>query len=581
MLERCIFLTRQLWKLSEVMQKIIEKISNKSHIWLALAGIVFLSPFIYGLYHEWLACIAAVALCAILLLRLRHNGQLRIQVGVSFAAVFVLVAAYGFSAFWATDSGMALMGFVKFLPVMLFSVVLMQLDTDELGGLLRVVPASGFVMTVLSFGFSRIPLVREAFVVDSRLAGFFQYPNTYAIFLLLGIIVLAQVECRLFLQLIGIAVLLLGILMSGSRTVFILLCATVPILFFATKKKSTRVVLAALAAAGVFGVALYAYLTQNTSGMARFMTTSLETSTLIVRFLYFKDALPIILRCPLGMGYMGYYFEQGSFKTGLYSVAHIHNELLQLLLDIGWIPALLVSFAILRTLFSKNTSRLQKLLLAMLCAHCMLDFDLHFLSMFFILLLTLNWSGGKTFVIKSKSITVTAAAIFSCISIYIGTANLMYISGHPEMAAMLYPPYTSAQIYLLTQTTTAQQMNRRADIILQTNQHVALAYSAKARSAYAAGNFENMIKYKERAIELTRYALEEYIDYINMLQVGIELYTEAGDSVSAEFCRARLLEVPNMIEAVLADTDPIAWRVADKPQLTLPQKYAELINSMQ
>ena len=123
-------------------------------------------------------------------------------------------------------------------------------------------------------------------------------------------------------------------------------------------------------------------------------------------------------------------------------------------------------------------------------------------------------------------------------------------------------------------------MGELADKILFWNQSVSLAHSAKARLAYAEGDFEAMIEYKRKAIALARYELEEYLDYFDMLYTGIWLYAEAGDENSALYCRKKLLEIPDMLKEVLEGTDALAFRIHDKPELELPEEYKKAVESL-
>ena len=75
-------------------------------------------------------------------------------------------------------------------------------------------------MTVLSGGLSLIPPLNGFFTVNSRLAGFFQYPNTFALYLLAGII------------------------LTGSRTGFVLFAVTVVCFCFILRDRRIRIGLA-------------------------------------------------------------------------------------------------------------------------------------------------------------------------------------------------------------------------------------------------------------------------------------------------------------------------------------------------
>ncbi|MCI6248097.1 hypothetical protein MR730_04205, partial [bacterium] len=58
-------------------------------------------------------------------------------------------------------------------------------------------------------------------------------------------------------------------------------------------------------------------------------------------------------------------------------------------------------------------------------------------------------------------------------------------------------------------------------------------------------------------------------------------YLQAGMSDSAEICRQEIISVPEMLAQVESNTDPLAWKIADRPQLTLPEEYRIRIAQMQ
>lgn len=128
-------------------------------------------------------------------------------------------------------------------------------------------------------------------------------------------------------------------------------------------------------------------------GSGRFLTYSLSPGTFYGRLLYYRDALPVILKHPLGLGYLGYFETQGSFQTGVYTVMHVHNDLLQIFLDAGWLPGILciVSFVRMLTGGAKKKGAEHRLPLRMIVTvivlHSLLDFDLQFVSVVFVLLL--------------------------------------------------------------------------------------------------------------------------------------------------------------------------------------------------
>ena len=183
--------------------------------WIFMAMILAVGGF-----HEFIGATFSVVLCVYLLLRMRK--QLVLKNSLLGWSVAVLIFFYGFSAVYAVDHGMAWIGFWKFLPVILYLVCLWQ--REGTGQLLQILPHFGAVTVVLSVAGMYLPVVGSFFAVAGRLAGFFQYPNAFALFLLVCELLLLQKGIRKW-DYLTLAVLLGGLLYTGSRTVFVLAVA--------------------------------------------------------------------------------------------------------------------------------------------------------------------------------------------------------------------------------------------------------------------------------------------------------------------------------------------------------------------
>lgn len=303
------------------------------------------------------------------------------------------------------------------------------------------------------------------------------------------------------------------------------------------------------------------------------------------RLLYYRDVLPVILKHPFGLGYMGYYYAQGGFQTGVYATKFVHNELLQFAVDVGWIPTLLFAFALLRRLLARKTPAMQRMLLFAICAHSMLDFDLQFLSIFFVLFLTMDPEEGKEIVWQWKkpnrrALFLSAGAL-AAVCLYLGAALFAGYRKNDALAARLYPGYTPSQLVLLAEARTPQEAEARADAILRRNESVALVWDAKALVGATQGDFETMVQYKRQALDCAPYVLTEYLDYFQLLRRAIETCQKQGEAGRAALYAKRLLEIPDLLDAVKARTSPLAWKIQDQPKLELPEEYAAYLNSLQ
>ena len=289
------------------------------------------------------------------------------------------------------------------------------------------------------------------------------------------------------------AILLGGLLYSGSRTAFVIaILANIAMLLIAAKKKLP----AFLSLAGVAAVAaLLIFAFRENPVIGRFLRFSLTESTFAGRLLYMADALPLLFKYPFGMGYMGYSFVQQSVQTGLYAVTYVHNDFLQLLLDVGWIPALVFFFGLGHWFVRKEVSATKKVMVAAVCLHCFMDFDLQYIGVFLLLLKLTETKDEK------KPITFptwTAAPVALC-ALYLAVALAFSVLGLHNVSVAMYSGNTVSNLKLLEQAKDkVEEANTIADRILKTNKKYYAPYSAKAKYAYSRGDFDKAIEYKQK-----------------------------------------------------------------------------------
>lgn len=543
---------------------------------------LFLTPFVFGLYYEFTACLAGIFLSGYCLAVILKRRQLTARISAEGVAIVLIVFGYLFATFWAVDSGMAWTGFLKFFPLLPFWYLWTQLEAAQRRAMFTSIPLAGIVMTLISYPARWIEALNPYFFSADRLGGFFQYSNSFALFLLLGIIVLAFDSHPLWQRILGMAALLFGILATGSRTVFFVLIAVVLLLCIGNKK--IRWPLLGITGGLIVISVLVVVFTGNTQTVGRFLTTSLSSSTLVGRFLYYLDALPVIASHPFGLGYLGYFYMQPEFQTGVYVVRFIHNDYLQLFLDIGWIPAIGFVAALVKSFCSRKNDFFRRVLLLAIGAHIFLDFDLQFLSVFFVLLMALDCESGKEkqFALKRavQYVLVGITCAISAVFLYFSYALFAAYRDDHEKATELYPQYTESQVALLAEAPTPKRAEILSDQILEQNPYVPLAYDAKALLSIMAGDCESMIAYKDRSIGVARYTTYEYVDYYNLLRRGLEEAEENGDSVQAEQCRSKLKELPVIMQAVEDSSSSLAWKINDKPNVTLPEEALAYIGDL-
>lgn len=546
----------------------------------AAEWILLLSLVLSGGFNEYVGCVLSAIISVLLIVKIAQNRNFVVNINITSLSIAVITLLYLISCFYAVDSGMAFVGFLKFLPVLLYMLLLMQ-DKGIKEHLIALLPYVALALGVLSLVLMYIPITKDYFTVSDRLAGFFQYPNTFALFLLVGELTALSKEKLKPIDIISALLLIILLLFTGSRAVFILAVFSNVLIIFFRKGKKVKILLGIVVAVLAVAVLLMLPLFNNSEIFSRYFTISFTESTFVGRLLYYFDAFPLILRHPFGLGYMGYYYVQQSIQTGVYSVMFIHNDFLQLLLDVGWIPCLLFVVGIIKSFFRKGNSAGKRIILLTVFLHCLFDFDLQFVSMFFILLLFLNYNDGKQFELKKGAVFVFSFVITGLLSLYFAVALGLAHFGFNQAADSMFPGNTQNKVDLLIAEDDIVAQNEIADRIISQNEYVQIAYSAKARYAFSQGDFESLISYKNKIFQIAPFSYDEYEDYCYMLIQGIQLYKQAGDEYSTEVCEQQLLKTADRLDRLDYKLSNLGRKIVDQPKTDLPDDIVKYINSLE
>lgn len=533
--------------------------------WILLAAL-----FALGGFYEYVSCILCVAMGIGLLCR--KEKHLLMPKDVLTLSVLALCLAYGIVCIWAVDKGMAFVGFLKFLPLILFLLCRAQEKKESKAA--ELLPCVGAVMTVVSAMGMLIPGTKAFFSVADRLAGFFQYPNTFAIFLLVCQLLIFEKQRKKWWDYLTGAILTGGILYTGSRTAFVIAVAANAMMLLVSAKKRLPALLSLTGAAVAVGVLIFLF--RDNPVIGRFLRFSLTESTFAGRILYMADALPLLLKYPFGMGYMGYSFAQQSVQTGLYSVSYVHNDFLQFFLDIGWLPALFFLGALGHWFFRKDVAASRKIIVAALCLHCLMDFDLQYIGIFLLLLKLTETSCPK----KRLQLPTLCVIPVVLTCFYFGIALSLSPLGLHSAAVAMYPGNTASNLKLLEQTTDVNVANQIAGNILKTNTTFYAPYSVKAKYAYAQGDFRHLIENKRKVFEKNPFGYEEYEEYCQMLITGISLYEKNGDTQSAEVCRKELKNTLTLLESNEKRLSKLGKAIEDQPITKLPKEIEDTIKKL-
>ncbi len=540
-------------------------------------GILLAALVLTGGFHEYLSCALSVLMCIWLLLRLEKGAELILRRSLLALSAAVLTAGYALTCLWAVDRGMALIGFFKFLPCLLYCLCLWQ---QEEHAVLECLPYCGAALTLLGAALRFLPVVGEYFQVAGRFAGVFEYPNTYALFLLICQLLLCKRLRLCAADLLTLAILIGGLLYTGSRTVFVIFLIANAALFALGGRKRLLVL---VIGAGVLALlAAAVMLWGEGTVLQRYLTISFTQSTFVGRLLYMRDALTLLLRYPFGMGYMGYYYAQTGIQTGVYNVMFVHNDFLQFMLDVGILPGGLFVFALLRWFAKPQVDRADKVIVGALCLHTLLDFNFQFLSMLMLLMVLTDMPSERfTVTLRRPLLLRLAAALLAAGSLYMGISLGLAHFGQRRLSQQLYPYNTQNNLTLLSQTEDLEEANELADLILAQNTHHYLPYSTKARYCYTQGRFADLIDYKQAAFERNRFGYDEYEQYCYMLIAAIDYYSQNGDSASAGVCMKLLAQTRQQLADTAQYLSALGQMINDQPVTQLPADIAEYIGGMQ
>lgn len=542
---------------------------------LCFAEIIFTVSLLFaGTFHEYVACVLAATMLIWLVIKIIKEKSLPIYLNLTSLSIGCLVLFYALSVFWAVDRGMAFIGFLKFLPLPLYLLVLMQQKAE---GIMAKLPYIAAGMAILSVVGMQIPVLESFFSVSGRLAGFFQYPNTFALFLLVAELVIVAKEKHRGVDIAVMVVLLAALLYTGSRTVFVLTLLSNAVLLFTGGHRKVKIGVFVGVVLAVIGMAAYLMASGKMGVFSRFLTISVTESTFVGRLLYFQDALPLILRHPFGLGYMGYYYMQQAMQTGVYSVMFIHNDFLQMLLDVGWVPFALFAAAVLKSVFGGKKPLYKRVILCVIAMHSCFDFNLQFIAMFFLLLLFMDHRTGREYSLTKRGTFAVLGAGLTAVCLYGCVGLALSRFGKYKTAQMMYPWNTQNEIQLLVTEENISVANDLADDILGRNEYVTLAYSVKARHAYAQGDFAGLIAQKRKIFDKAPFAYEEYEEYAYMLINGIAIYSREGDSDSARICEEELITVGNYVHSVQDRLSQLGTMIDDQPTTRLPEDVEKYI----
>lgn len=551
----------------------------KSNLSKALFVILFLFPFFVGGYYVFYSAVVGIVLAVLLLINIFKFKEIKYSASFTFFVLMFMSVMYFVTKFWAVDKSMAIHGFVKFFSAFLFVVTLIQIDKDEQKTLLCSVPLTAVVMTVFTYLMGFTAFGKNRFYDNiGDLHGTFEYANAFAIYLLVGIIVALFSDIKLPFKIITFIVCVFGIYKSNSRAVWLVsvFMVVVIITYFIfkhvdnAKNKVSVVFLGILFAVLVF-ILLYRF------GIVEKVWNYVSTdSSFNERLLYYMDAFHYILKHPFGKGAYAFYFAQPAFQSAYYYAIDVHCDFLQYAIEIGVIPAVLFVVVVVKQLCSKQNSVLQKFVILTIVLHSLVDYDLQFTSILFVMLLCFYYQNIKTIEVTSKLVPSVIALAFALFYGVIGlSAFCNYIGDHQK--SVYYYKNTPSLIILMQSTNDkqsayvlAQEILKRNDSVYEPNNVMANIYSADNKYGKAVKQMELVIKKDPRT-------MQHYRDYIDLLVKASKYYDERGETKKSQIYKDKIACVDDMVSDLKNHTSKRGVLYGRKQNFEIGKKYKKII----
>jgi len=533
-------------------------------------------PFLQGINQLHIVFILDVLMCGVLLYKIHVNKQLIIPKDIKFTAILIWCFCYLLTVFTAVDGKFAFLGFLKFLTVPLFLILLGQykLDEKKRDKLFYMIPKIGAIMMAIIL---LALLIGQAgiFFNENRLAGFFTYANSFAMFLLIGIVIMGfRSELKWYDYAINI-LLTIGIILTNSRSMMIIFAfAYLLVIIFSKKNRKQNLITAII----LFAFAIVTNIVMNKFGVSnRLSTTSAGASEWVLRLLYYKDAIKMFKQNLLGYGYMAWSYMQESFQTGAYDARFLHNALLQVIFDAGVIAGVMIIFVFIKGFFEKSTTARDRILMIIILGHSLIDFDIEFLAITLVLFATLHFK--EEYAVKQKALINSTVGICIAVYSYFSIAMIAIEMGDYHFANSMYPYSVSLNSEFAT-TNNYQNKLKLAEELYKENKYFTENLYFLSDHYQQLGDYDKALIYEKQAVSNKKYTMMNYIEYTSFLSDAIRYYRSGGDSEKMSSYIEEVLNVETMIDDVLENSDELAFKIEHKPRLDMPEEMKEYIEQM-
>lgn len=536
--------------------------------------LMIIAPFFIGLAPDTWAVIAGSVVALLLIITVLTNRKFTIDLDPSLLCLVILTIAAFVTVFSGISSGDSFIGTARYLSILLWALLTLQMSAQKRQDALLCIPSVTLLMLIISAIVFFFPDLRY-FVTNgnNRLAGFFQYSNTFSLFLLIGFVIYLEKlasEDTYIKQIIYALVFLVGILWTGSRLT--LGMTAVFLIFSFVKNKDMRKYYLVLLASIIIILILLLVLA-GISGNPFYRMINVSGSTFYGRLIYYQDALKIIAKHPLGLGYKGYWIVQPALQSAPYATLYVHNGYLQCMLDLGWIAGITLIVFMGRLIMKTDHS--ERILMVMTAVHIFFDFDLAYQYIWWIIVLLIPWNKQEKNIHPTCSIAV--AGIFLASSILLIPASYTSMAGQYAKCYQILPTSLSNEILLMADEDDTDIQVSLARDVLSRYPECGIAYDALAKADEEKIDYLQMLSNKRQALLLQKYNEEEYEEYLQMLEEAVRYYEKTGNTKNKEKSLSYLQEFPSIILKAESDLNILNRYTVDHMDFAIAEKTENVL----
>ena len=515
---------------------------------------------VYGGYHNHVLFLGGALLAVLLAVSAGKIGGLFFPTGAGALCFYGLCVCGLISVPFALNGAMAFSGFLRLLVFLLFFLYSQSYSAAERRLVLDAAAMEGALLSLLSTAAFLYDTFAGSGTLNGRIDGFFQYANTWALFQLLCLLLLLLKEKRRPLDWAAMAVLLLGLLLSGSRAVLLMALPLLAVAAVRGLRLRLRRLLLGLGALVLLSLA--AELLSGGLLSRRLLSLLAGSSSLYGRLLYWQDGLRMLAGRPLGLGRNGFFYLQSLEQSGVYTVRAVHNGYLQAALDYGVPGGLLALAAVLLALLRRGVPLRERLVMLAVAIHALVDFDLEYGALVFLFILCLPEGKGTRLRLPRLVPALGGAALALCLAFF-SLPYLLDAAGSSAAAHALFPGELELSERALEEYSSATEAEPLADEILSRSELSLLAWDCKAKAALARGDGAEALRARWGWLRLNRYREEAYRAFVGQLEAAWPGLTGSQRQDAALLAENAALQMENLENS----TSPLAWRIADKPQL--------------